>query len=327
MTLCFHNTQLDPTFNLAAEEHLLRHIDQDVFMLWRNQPSIIIGRNQNAHAEINLDFVKENDVKVVRRLSGGGAVFHDLGNVNFTFIVSKPNGPKLDFKRFTQPIIAALAELGVEAKFEGRNDLTVNGLKISGNAQHIHKDRILHHGTLLYQARLNHLTRALKANPAKFEDKAVKSIRSRVTNITDHMTDPPEVEVFINRIMHFVMETLPTAEVYQWSREDLRAIEKLRREKYSRWSWNFGRSPDYNFVNSLRSQAGTVEVHLQIEAGSIKGARIFGDFFGVRSVNELEDALVGSRHQLEALEARLQDTDINEYIQGLSKDQFIKSLF
>ncbi|MFP3855297.1 MAG: biotin/lipoate A/B protein ligase family protein, partial [Anaerolineales bacterium] len=144
MTLCIHNQHTDPYFNLAAEEHLLRKVEEDVFMLWRNEPSIIIGRNQNAYSEINIDFVRRKNIKVVRRLSGGGAVFHDLGNVNFTFIATNPEGPKLHFQRYTDPIIAALSGLGVEARFEGRNDLTIDGRKISGNAQHIYRDRVLH---------------------------------------------------------------------------------------------------------------------------------------------------------------------------------------
>jgi len=187
MMLIINDLRTDPYFNLAAEEYALKNFKADCFMLWRNEPSIIVGKHQNTLAEINLDYVKKRNIKVGRRLSGGGAVFHDLGNLNFTFISTGAQENRLvDFRRFTMPILEVLQNLGIEAVFEGRNDLTIHGRKFSGNAEHVWKNRILHHGTLLFSSVLTDLSEALKVDPLKFRDKAVKSIRSRVTNISKH---------------------------------------------------------------------------------------------------------------------------------------------
>lgn len=327
MTICIHNHNTDPAFNLAAEEHLLLSAEEAVFMLWRNEPAIVIGRNQNAYAEINLPFIEEEGIQVIRRLSGGGAVFHDLGNVNFTFIVTQPGGPKIDFQRYTDPIIDALTEFGVHARFEGRNDLTVGGRKISGNAQHIHRDRVLHHGTLLYASQLSKLTEALKVNEAKFEDKAVKSVRSRVTNIIEHMDQPVEIEVFMERFMDHMISRLEDARRYSWTEQDLEAIEHLRQEKYGNWDWNIGRSPDYGLRQTRRTPGGTVDIQLDVEEGVIQDLRIFGDFFGVRDIGELEAALRGVKHKREAIERHLEGFDLGEYLQGIPRATLVDCFF
>lgn len=327
MSLCFHNTQTEPEFNLAAEEYLLRESESDVFMLWRNAPSIIVGRNQNALAEIDLPFVEANGLKVIRRLSGGGAVYHDLGNVNFTFIKTSSAGLKIEFERYTDPILAALVELGVEARFEGRNDLTIDGRKISGNAQYLHRDRVLHHGTLLFSSDLAVLGQALQADPAKFEDKAIKSIPSRVTNIVGHLAEPLEVEDFIGRILAHRRRSDPAAVEYQWTEGDLEAIESLRQQRYQSWQWNFGRSPDYAFQRTKRTAGGTLQVHLDVEEGRIERARIMGDYLGLRAIAELEEALVGVRHDLQAIRKRLAAFELAEFMQGISKQELVEAFF
>jgi lipoate-protein ligase A len=193
-----HNT--DPYFNLATEEFVLKNWDEDSFMLWRNAPSIIVGKHQNTLAEINVEYVKHNNIPVVRRLSGGGAVFHDLGNLNFTFIQNGKAERLIDFRKYTEPILEVLEKMGVAAKFEGRNDLTIGGRKFSGNAEHIWKTKILHHGTLLFSSHMSDLTQALNVDPLKFQDKAVKSVHSRVTNISEHLSEPMDVMYFASMI-------------------------------------------------------------------------------------------------------------------------------
>ena len=183
--LIINRPQTDPYFNIAAEEYLLKQMDEDCFMVWQNEPSIIVGKHQNTLAEINYSFAKENNIPVVRRITGGGTVFHDLGNLNFTFISSGEKGKLVNFKKFTQPIIEVLNQMGIPARFEGKNDLRVNGLKISGNAEHVYKNKVLHHGTLLFSTDLNFLKKAIKSVPERFQDKAVQSVRSKVANITD----------------------------------------------------------------------------------------------------------------------------------------------
>mgnify|MGYP001041342012 CR=1 FL=1 len=325
--LCIQDHNTDPWFNLAAEEYVLKNFREDCFMLWRNGPSIIVGKHQNTLAEINLDWVRKNNIKVVRRLSGGGAVFHDLGNLNFTFIVSGEDGNLVDFRKFTKPILEVLQKLDVEARFEGRNDLTIKGMKFSGNAEHVHKNRTLHHGTLLFSAVMTDLSRALKVNPLKFTDKAVKSIRSRVTNISEHLKHPMDVMEFANLIMDHIVQDYGGTHFYTYTPEDIRAIEKLRDEKYSQWEWNFGYSPKYMFEKGIRSNGGYLEFHLNVEHGIITDLKIFGDFFHRYDIGIVERALRGVRHDPDSIKERLDDFHLDDYFKNIPQEVFISGMF
>ena len=325
--ICIFDQNTDPCFNLAAEEYVLKNFTEDCFMLWRNGPSIIVGKHQNTLAEINLDYVRENQIKVVRRLSGGGAVFHDLGNLNFTFIVSGEDGNLVDFRKFTQPILEVLKKLGIDARFEGRNDLTINGLKFSGNAEHVYKNRTLHHGTLLFSAVISNLSEALKVNPLKFTDKAVKSVRSRVTNISEHLPEPMDVMDFAGHIMQHITETYQDTRAYAYTPEDILAIEKLRDEKYSQWEWNFGYSPKYQFEKGIRTPGGNIEFHLNAEHGIISEIRIFGDFFHRYDIDTIEKALTGVRHEPETIRKALSEFTFDDYFKNVPIDEFIAGMF
>ena len=190
--LLIYNEKTNPFFNLAMEEYFLKNFDEDIFILWRNESSVIVGKNQNTLSEINLDYIKENSIPVVRRQSGGGAVFHDLGNINFTFIASN-NDNFSDFKRFTTPIIELLKTLDINAKFSGRNDLLIDGCKFSGNAQYNYKNKVMHHCTLLFSSQISDMSNALKVKPIKFEGKSIKSVKARVTNISEHLKVPMDI--------------------------------------------------------------------------------------------------------------------------------------
>ncbi|MDI3529823.1 MAG: lipoate---protein ligase [Thermoanaerobacter sp.] len=310
--LYIYNKNTNPYFNLAAEEYILKKFQEECFMLWRNEPSIIIGKNQNTLAEINLDYVRQHKIPVVRRLSGGGAVFHDLGNLNFTFIVNEDVSSFSDFKRFTQPIIDVLRKLSVNAEFSGRNDITIDGKKISGNAQYYYKNRILHHGTLLFSSSITDLSAALKVRPVKFEDKGVKSVSKRVTNISEHLKEPITIEQFIDLIMNHIREQTGGREMYEFTQEDIKKIEKLVKEKYSTWEWNFGTSPDYSFKNEKKFTGGTVEVNLNVEKGIIKDIKIYGDFFGKYDVSEVENLLKGVKHSEEEIRKVLSNIGMND---------------
>jgi lipoate---protein ligase len=325
--LCIQDQHTDPYFNLAAEEYVLKNFSEDCFMLWRNAPSIIVGKHQNTLAEINLDYVKANDIKVVRRLSGGGAVFHDLGNLNFTFIVSGEDGNLVDFRKFTKPILEVLQKLGVEARFEGRNDLTINGLKFSGNAEHVYHKRTLHHGTLLFSAIMSDLAQALKVNPLKFTDKAVKSVRSRVTNISEHLKHPMDVEAFSHMIMDHIRENYGGDRIYAYSDDDIRAIEKLRVEKYSQWEWNYGYSPRYMFEKGVRTNGGNLEYHINAAQGVITEIKIHGDFFHRYDIDEVEKSLLGVRHDPDAIRDRLVAFHFDDYFKNISIEEFIAGMF
>ncbi|MDP2174822.1 MAG: lipoate--protein ligase [Bacteroidota bacterium] len=329
--LIIQNLSTDPYFNLAAEEYLLKNFDEDIFTLWRNDNAIIVGKHQNALAEINLDYVQKNEVKVIRRLSGGGTVFHDLGNLNFTFITNAKDGDevKIDFKYFTTPIIEALKQLDVHAEFSGRNDLLIEGQKFSGNAEHIYhqKKRTLHHGTLLFASKIADLSAALKVNPLKFEDKAVKSVRSRVTNISSHLKYEISVDEFYKMVISYMANKYEDVKFYEYSTLDMFEINKLADEKYKTWEWNFGYSPKYTFKKTSKTLGGFVEVFLYVEKGIIEEVKIYGDFFNARNIEEIEQALVKNKHNKDAIASVLSNYNISEYIHGATLDDLINGMF
>ena len=321
-----YNACTDAPFNLAAEEWLLHNSETDVFMLWRNAPAVIVGRNQNSHSEINTEYVQKHNIPVVRRLTGGGAVFHDLGNINFTFISLNNQSGLLNFRRFATPIIDAINALGVACEFNGRNDMVVGESKISGNAQHAHRDRLLHHGTLLYAADLDSVCAALKPSPAKYIGKSVKSVRGRVRNIVDFMPSPMPIEDFIHYLLRFVANDQKT-ESSRLRIDEIDGIEKLAEERYRSWYWNYGYSPNYAFERSTKTPGGVLDVRMDVRNGVIADIRLFGDYFGVRDVVELEDTLCGCRHEREALKRRLALVHIDAYIQGVGERVFLDCLF
>lgn len=318
----------DPAYNLAAEEYLLTQKAEEIFYLWRNAPSIIIGRNQNAYSEIDVDYVRENHIKVIRRLTGGGAVFHDLGNINFTFITAKPDDVKnASFDRFTQPVVAFLQSLGLSAAFAGRNDIQVEGHKISGNAQTCVGDRFLHHGTLLYQANMNDLSRALTVHPLKIQGKGIQSVRARVANISDFLRAPMDIVEFMDRLLAFVKQTYPDSRMYELTEDDKAQIERLHREKYAQWSWNFGENPDYAFQKAAKYDGGLIEVRMNIEHEQIRQIKIAGDFFSFAELRELEDRLCGAAHEPEAIRRALCGVDVPAYLGGITAEQLIATMF
>jgi lipoate-protein ligase A len=297
-TLCINQTSTDPYFNLAAEEYFLKNFQEDFFMLWRSRPSVVVGKHQNALAEINHEFVHKNQIPVARRLSGGGTVFHDPGNVNFTFIRNVANISEVNFKVFTVPVIEALRKLGVEAYTTGRNDLLIDGKKISGNAEHVHKNRVLHHGTLLFDSHLDALKGALKVDLSRFEDKAVQSNRSEVTNIANYLPNPNSVEEFTNFLFGEISRNYSEFQVYEPTPEDLEAIQKLSIEKYQTWDWIFGYSPRYRFTNKLETENGEIQVSLLVEKGRITEVGFSGAISSEKA-SKMADALVGCKHDFE----------------------------
>lgn len=264
-----HRPQTDPWFNLAAEEYLLKTFDQDCFMLWRNEPAIIIGKHQNAFAEINPAFVDQHNIPVIRRISGGGTVFHDPGNVNFSFITKGETGKLVDFRKFIDPLIHSLNSLGVPAQFEGKNDIRVNGLKISGNAEHVYKNKVLHHGTLLYDSKLNVLAHAIRVREGIFKDKAVQSNRSKVTNIIDYLENRPDVTEFIAMMEKLIKESLSFGETYDLTHADMLGIKRLANEKYKSWEWNYAYSPPSDFERKIKINDNWHELKMRIEKGII----------------------------------------------------------
>jgi len=309
------------------EEYFLTKKQNDVIMLWRNSSSVIIGYNQNAIEEIDVDYVKEHGIPVIRRQSGGGAVFHDLGNINFSVIHAMEENDFSNYAKFTAPICDFLQRLGVDARLQGRNDLCIDGMKFSGNAQAVKNGRIMHHGTILYNANVEHLAKALKPKPAKIESKGIKSVRSRITNVANHLPEVMSAEEFYHRLAEFFLAETEGMTEYRLTAEDIAAVNQLVEEKYGLWEWNFGSSPKYNMQKSEYLPCGLVEVSLRVSRGSIEDIHIYGDFFGTADKSEIETALKGIPHRPEDVRTALEHFDLQNYIYGISPEQLINLLF
>ncbi len=307
--LCIYLKNTDPYFCLAAEEYLLKNFTEDIFMLWQSENAVVVGKHQNAAAEINHRFVHENNIAVCRRISGGGTVFHDSGNVNFTFIKNVKSPAEISFKLFTAPVIKALAKLGIEATTSGRNDLLINGLKISGNAEHVYKNRVLHHGTLLFSSDLENLGQAIKGSPGKYEGKAVQSNRSPVANISQFLKTPMTTSEFIQFLLDVQLEN-PANKLYSFTENDSFATEKLATEKFRTWEWNFGYSPKYTFKNEVEIEGKKLSARLVVEKGVIVEAEVGGEYLGETEKIQIVKALEGSRHFYNDLSASKQYSKI-----------------
>lgn len=320
----------DPRINLAIEEYALNTMDveKDSFLLFYiNQPSIIIGRNQNTIEEINTDFVEQNGIIPVRRLSGGGAVYHDLGNLNFSFLTKDDGDSFRNFKKFTQPVVDALKKMGVDAELSGRNDILAEGKKISGNAQFSTRGRMFSHGTLMFDTEIDAVVSALKVKKEKIESKGIKSIRSRVTNIVDLLDKPMTIEEFRLAILSSIFGGEDKVQYWDLTEEDWANIHKLSEERYQKWEWNYGKSPKFNIQHSHRFPTGSVDVRLEVNKGVIEEVKFFGDFFGVGEVEEVEVLLVGKNYSKEAIEQALESVDVPKYFGGITKEELVHLIY
>jgi lipoate-protein ligase A len=325
-TQCLIQTSTDPYFNLAAEEYFLKNFQDDFFILWRSEASVVVGKHQNALAEINHEYVRKHQIPVARRLSGGGTVFHDPGNVNFTFIRNVNAISEVNFKVFTVPVISALKKLGVEASTSGRNDLLIDGKKISGNAEHVHKNRVLHHGTLLFDSRLEVLKGALNVDLSKYEDKAVQSKRSEVANIVDYLKNKISAEQFTRFLFDEIGHSLPEIRMYQTTDEDINAIEKLRDEKYQSWDWIFGYSPRFTYSNELSFQGGKIALKLLVERGRIIESEISGAI-SAELKQDVSHGIIGYRHMLEELKMAVLPFNARLTAERIEEDKFLSLFF
>ena len=307
----------NPYYNLALEEYIFNKMDTEpCFILWQNSNTIVVGKFQNTIEEINRDAVETNDIKVVRRLSGGGAVYHDDGNLNFTFIVTKEGNKEFDFSVFVKPIIKALEDLGVYAEFTGRNDITIDGLKISGNSQYIKNGRVLHHGCIMLDSNLDRVKDALAVREAKFESRSVKSVRSRVTTINANAPRKISMDEFKDAIKHNVFLDDKVSE-YLLTQKDEEEIERLMHDKYETWEWNFGYSKKYSMRRERKFDTGLVSVDMDVERGRIKDIRISGDFFGSEEIEELQEKMKDLLLD-DKLEEALEELNVAKYIHGVS---------
>lgn len=325
MKFISNNNITDPMINLAMEEYVLREIptDDSYFLFYINAPSIIIGKNQNTIEEINEPYTREKGIKVVRRVSGGGAVYHDLGNLNFSFVTEDDGESFHNFKKFTQPIVEVLNDMGVNAELVGRNDIEVEGKKISGNAMVSIKGRMFSHGTVMVNSDIDEVQNALKVNPKKIESKGIKSVRARVGTVSDFLEEPLDLEVFKEKILEKIFGSKEKIEEYKLTDEDWDNIMTLSKEKYQTWDWNFGKNPHYNYDASHKFPAGLLDVRLEVKNGKIEHAKIFGDFFGIGEVSDIEEKLIGVEHTYEHMDEALKDLDISHYLGQITRDEFL----
>ncbi len=319
----FYTTTTDPAYNLALEEYLFKNTSDNWFFVWQNDNAVIIGKNQVALREIDSKLASQHETKVVRRMTGGGAVYHDMGNVNFSYIVNTID-KHISFERYTEAIIAYLGTLGVEAEFGGRNDILVDGKKISGNAQHIFAGRVLHHGTLLFDANLAYAGQVLTPDSLKLQSKGVASVKSRIANIREYLEKDIDTPEFIKGLVDYIAETT-RGERVEPNDEQKKEATRLRLSRYSTWEWNFGASPQYDISETKRFSFGSVTITLDVKDGYINDIVITGDFFGSKDISELCERLRNVPHKESAVLSH--SGDIDDFINGMVQNDFIEMLF
>lgn len=320
----------DPRINLALEEYCIRNLPdgKDYLLFYINEPSIIIGRNQNTLEEVNQEYIEKQGIHVVRRISGGGAVYHDFGNLNFSFMTDYHRKKLNNFKEFTKPIVKVLNDMGVPAELKGRNDIVVNDKKISGNAQFSSVKRMFNHGTLLLDSDLNEVTKALTVKMTKIKSKGHKSARSRVANIAEFMEEKISTEEFRERILKSIYEGKSNIEKYGLTDEDWEGVYKLRDEKYGAWDWNYGKSPKFDIKREKKFPSGIIDLRIKVKKGGIiENVKIYGDFFGKDPVTDIENALEGIKYDKTEITNALTDFDLYTYFGKIEKEEFINLVY
>ncbi len=320
----------NPKLNLAIEEYCIRNLPNgsDYLLFYINEPSIIIGRNQNTLEEIDKEYVEAHNIHVVRRISGGGAVYHDLGNLNFSFMTDYAFNKLNNFVQFTQPIVNVLNQMGVPAELKGRNDIVVHDKKISGNAQFSSVKRMFNHGTLLLNCDLDEVGKALTVKMIKIKSKAHKSARARVANISEFMDEVISTEEFKARILKSIYADNPNFETYKLTKADWEGIHKLHDEKYNSWDWNYGRSPKFDIQRTKKFASGIIDLRIKVKkGGDIEYVKIYGDFFGKDPVEDIENKLEGVRYEKADIIAALKDVDLYPYFGKIDHDEFINLVY
>ena len=321
------NKNTNPYYNMAFDEFCLESlpIDEPVFYLWQNRPAVIVGLNQEVNTEVNIDYLNKNNIALVRRVTGGGAVYHDLGNLNYT-IVGRSEDLERDYPEYASILMKALQELGIPATLSGRNDILVNGKKVSGFAKRVCKNRLMVHGTLMYDVDLEVLPQALTPSASKLQSKGIASVRSRVANLREYLPEVADIQAFSQRLEDILSRHYADAE-YQLSSEDLASIQRLTDEKFAQWEWNYGRSPKATLTHSARLACGTVENHLQIAENRIVFCQFGGDFLGNLPTSEVESALIGVVYEANAISESLKKLQISHYFDGVEVVDLVGIMF
>ena len=297
----------DPHFNVAVEEHLLRQKGSDLVMIWKSEPSVVIGKHQNAISEINLDWIRQNKIPVIRRISGGGTVYHDLGNINYTVITTESRKDRMiDFQKFTQPIVDFLDSFGIEAVYNGKNNLFIGDRKISGCAAHVHKNRVMHHGTILFDSNLADLDKSIKANPGKsITDKAVQSVRSTVTNIREHLDVEMDILKFESKFKKYIINYHNISNLEELLKDDMKAVSDLADKKYKTWEWTFGYSPSYQIQSDVKVSGHQTTFMFTVEKGLLTSFSLEGNSSGIKNIRSILKKIIGLPHHPDPLDPYL----------------------
>ncbi|MDD5182752.1 MAG: lipoate--protein ligase [Bacilli bacterium] len=323
------NNSLNPYYNLALEEYVMKNvdIDEDIIILWQNSPTIVVGRNQNTIGEINNEYIKNKNINIVRRTSGGGAVYHDLGNLNYTFVTKNISENLNNYEKLTKPIIDAINSFGVDAYFFGRNDILLDNMKISGNAQSFYQNKMFQHGTILFNSDLNEIKKLLIPKN-KVNDSSIKSNRSAITNIYPYLPDKISIDEFKDRLLKFILKSNDISKfIIELNDEDYYLINKLKKEKYESWEWNFGKNPKYSFSKEKRFIGGNIIFNMEIKNEIIKQIEIFGDFLGKKNASDLEKVLRGKKFIRDEIYNLLKKEDVDGYFYNITVENIIDCLF
>lgn len=321
------STSTNPNFNLATEEYFLKNSSEEIFLVYINEPCIIVGKHQNLLSEINLQFVTENKIKLARRISGGGTVYQDFNNLNFSFIHNCPNLEQINFKKFTYPVLEALKDMGLDVEFSGRNDLLLDGKKISGNAMHIFRNRVLSHGTLLFNTDLNQLSAALKNNPQKYMDKSIKSVRSKVTNISDYLNNSKSINEFSQLLSQNILRKSGNYSINPISEFEIESINQISDQKFETWEWIYGYSPKYIFQNSFPLSDKIVAFELHVEKGIIRSVKVNIKTIENSVYQRAFDLLLNVKHNYNQILELLVRDNIITSIPAFKIKEFCKYLF
>jgi lipoate-protein ligase A len=323
---CFIIHSKNVFYNFAVEEYFVNNFKEPIFLLWKNSPNIMVGRNQNTFSEINQKFCEDNKIDIVRRLSGGGAVYSSEENFQYTLVIDKLEKDKFGFRDLAEPLIGFLKNLGIDAEFTGRNDILIGGKKISGNAQYHFKNILLHHGTILFDVDIDTLTKALTPDITKLTSKGIKSVKSRVTTIKERL-DNYDVDKFIDEFMKYNLSLFDENYYKELTENEEIEVLKLKKERWDKKEWNFGKNPKYSSKKKKKFDSGLVEINYEIKLGNISKIKIYGDFFSTVNVIELEEELINEKFEKENLKNILADMNVSNYINGVTNEEFIELIF